>query len=90
MVKADDIDWAKIEEFTLALMHLTTFADKAGYYRSWKGLDWDVLERLHSRGWILSPATKAKSVVVTEEGRKRSRKLFERHFLRQGRRRAPR
>jgi hypothetical protein len=40
------------------------------------------MNRLHDAGWIQNPATKAKSVVVTEAGRKRSRELFERLFRR--------
>jgi hypothetical protein len=65
---------------TLALMHLTTHdADDYGA-RTWKGHDWAVLDRLHEQGWISDPKSKAKSVVFTKEGLRRSRELFERHF----------
>jgi len=74
-----DIDWAKVDELTLALMQLTTFEDKTGA-RTWKGQDWDVLRRLHEKGWISNPATKAKSVVWSEQGRRLSEALFEKHF----------
>lgn len=74
-----DIDWKKVDDVTLALMHLTTFDDRGGT-RSWKGHDWDVLGRLHEAGWISNPATKAKSVVLSDEGARRSRELFERFF----------
>jgi Mn-dependent DtxR family transcriptional regulator len=60
-------------------MHLTTF-EEYGFFRSWKGHAWEVLERLHEHGWIASPVSKAKSVPLTEEGRRRSRELFEKHF----------
>jgi Domain of unknown function (DUF6429) len=73
------IDWDKVDEFTLALMNLTRF-EEHGAIRSWKGHSWDVLNRLHERGWISSPVSKAKSVIMTDEGASRSRELFERHF----------
>ena len=73
------IDWAKVDEMTLALLHLTTFKERGGY-RAWKGHAWEVLDRLHASGWISDPATKAKSVVLSGEGEERSRKLFEKYF----------
>lgn len=75
-----EIDWKKVDDVTLALMHLTTFDDH-GAFRSWKGYDWDVLGRLHDAGLISSPVSKAKSVVLTDEGVQRSRELFERLFV---------
>lgn len=44
-----EIDKAKVDEFTLALLYLTTFKDKHGQ-REWKSHDWDVLDRLHASG----------------------------------------
>jgi hypothetical protein len=38
------------------------------------------IDRLHQKGYISDPATKAKSVVLTEEGAKRSQDLFEKYF----------
>jgi Mn-dependent DtxR family transcriptional regulator len=49
--------------------------------RSWKGQDWEAMERLHAKGYISHPKSKSKSVVVTEEGVKRSRELFEKYFV---------
>ncbi len=40
-----------------------------------------VLDRLHHSGYIHDPATKAKSVMLTEEGEARSKRLFEKHFM---------
>ena len=74
------IDWAKVDEMTLALLYLTTFSELGGH-RAWKGHAWEVLDRLHARGWISDPATKAKSVVLSEEGADLSRKLFEKYFV---------
>lgn len=74
------VDWHKVEEMTLALMHLTSFEDH-GAVRSWKGHAWEVLNRLHERGFIANPVSKAKSVTLSDEGARRSRELFEKHFL---------
>ena len=58
---------------------MTTFKDKTGL-RAWKSHSWEVLDRLHESGQIYEPATKAKSVMLTEEGAERSKRLFEKHF----------
>jgi Mn-dependent DtxR family transcriptional regulator len=52
-----------------------------GPMRAWKGHDWDVLNRLHESGYIDDPVSKAKSVVLTDDGAERSRRLFEKHFM---------
>ena len=64
---------------TLALMFLTTFHDVTGL-RSWKGYNWDTLNRLHAAGLIYDPARKAKSVKFTTEGEKLCEELFLKHF----------
>ena len=75
-----EIDEEKVDEAVLALLHLTTFKDKP-HSRAWKGHNWDSLDRLHQKGYISDPATKAKSVLLTEEGLKQSQVLFEKHFM---------
>ena len=74
-----DYNHEKVDEMVLALLVLTMFGEEFGM-RAWKGHDWDALERLHAKGYISNPVGKAKSVVMTEEGEKRARELFERHF----------
>jgi len=74
-----EIDEEKVDEAVLALLYLTSFRDKP-YRRAWKSHDWDSLDRLYQKGNISDPATKARSVVLTEDGAKRSRDLFERYF----------
>jgi hypothetical protein len=76
-----EIDKAKVDEFTLALLYLTTFENKHGQVRAWKSHDWGVLDRLHESGYIDDPVSKAKSVVMTDEGAKRSKQLFAKHFM---------
>ena len=41
---------------------------------------WTPAERLHAKGYISDPRSKAKSVVFSEDGERRARELFERHF----------
>ena len=74
-----DIDQEKVEEMVLALLYLTTFKEGPGL-RAWKSHDWSALESLHEKGYISDPASKAKSVVLTERGAKLSKELFEKHF----------
>jgi hypothetical protein len=62
-----EIDKDKVDEITLALLYLTTCEDRHGL-RSWKSHSGEVLDRLHESGQIYEPATKARSVMLTEEG----------------------
>jgi hypothetical protein len=71
-----DYDQSKIDEMVLALLWLTNTGDG----RAWKGHDWDAMNRLHTKGYISDPKSKAKSVVLTGEGERLSRKLFGQHF----------
>ena len=71
-----DVD--KIDGMTLALLTLGRHEDGS----VWKSVDWDATDRLHAKGYISDPQSKAKSVVLTEEGERRSREIFERHFAR--------
>jgi hypothetical protein len=70
------IDTDKIDDAALALLYLTLH-DR---YRAWKGMDWDVLDRLYEKGMICDPVGKVKSVVFTDEGLQRSKELFEKMF----------
>jgi hypothetical protein len=73
-------DEKRVDEAVLALMHLTTFRDASGY-RTWKGHDWEVLNRLHEKGFIANPKSKTRSVDLTDEGQKTSEDLFRRQFI---------
>jgi Domain of unknown function (DUF6429) len=75
-----EYDENKVDEMVLALLFLTTFQESPHGARAWKGHDWNVLDRLHAKGYISDPRSRAKSVVVTEEGRKQSRALFAKYF----------
>ncbi|MCO5175798.1 MAG: DUF6429 family protein [Thermomicrobiales bacterium] len=71
-----DIDEDKIDDAVLALLNLTLSKDG----RAWKGHDWDAMNRLFAKGLIYDPVSKAKSVVLTPEGIKRSEQLFREMF----------
>jgi uncharacterized protein DUF6429 len=73
---AMDYDTDKVDEATLALLYLTLH-DGA---RAWKSFDWDVMNRLHDKGYIANPIGKAKSVVFTEEGLQEAERLFKKLF----------
>ena len=70
----------KIDEMVLALLYLTSFKEKIAV-RAWKGMDWEAMNRLHEKGLISNPKSKSKSVILSEEGVKRSEELFKKHFL---------
>ena len=75
-----EYDLDKLDEMVLALLWLTSFdADESGA-RAWKSHDWDAMDRLHAKGYISDPKSKAKSVVLGPEGLRRARELFMRHF----------
>jgi hypothetical protein len=75
-----EYDENKVDEMVLALLFLTMFDEDQYGARAWKGHAWEAMDRLHEKGYIADPKSKAKSVVVTAKGVRRSRKLFEKHF----------
>lgn len=74
-----EINEEEIDEVVLALLYLN-FHSEHGAVRAWKSFDWDAMDRLHKKGFISDPKSKAKSVLVSEEGQKASKELFEKHF----------
>ncbi len=73
-----EIDEEKIDDAVLALLWLTLHDGD----RAWKGFDWSVMDRLHQKGLIANPAGKAKSVILSDEGLRRSEELFRALFMR--------
>ena len=71
-----EIDIEKIDDTVLALLYLTLHDE----CRAWKGMDFDVMNRLHEKGFISDPINKSKSVYFTEEGLIKSKELFEKIF----------
>jgi hypothetical protein len=74
-----EYDTRKVDEVILALLHLNAHTDH-GVTRAWKGFDWDAMDRLHAQGFISDPRSKAKSVVLTEEGEQKAKELFRKYF----------
>lgn len=77
-----EIDYDKIDDCTLALLYLVTSENKYGA-RAWKSFDWDTMDRLHKKGYISDPRSKALSIVLSEEGLSRAKELFEHFFAAQ-------
>lgn len=70
------IDTDKVDRAVFALLWLTLHDER----RAWKGHDWAALGRLYERGMIQDPVSKAKSVVLTDEGLRRAEELFKDMF----------
>ena len=63
-----------------ALLALTVHDENEFGARAWKGHDWDALNRLHEKGFIDDPKSKAKSIHLSPEGLEMAKKLFEQYF----------
>ena len=77
-----DYDWNKVDEMVLALLSLGIAEEDDWGARAWKSYDWDVMDRLHAKGYISDPKSKATSVVLSPSAVKLARELFDRHFAR--------
>jgi len=73
-------DTDKVDDAVLALLTLTVHEEDEYGARVWKGHDWDALDRLHEKGYLSDPVSKAKSVVLTREGLAKGRRLFDELF----------
>ena len=74
-----EIDEGKIDDAVLALLWLTLHNERC----AWKGFDWATTDRLHQKGLIGDPVSKSKSLVLTDEGLRRSEELFRQLFTQQ-------
>ena len=62
---------------------MTTFQFKdEGIVRTWKGYDFETMERLAANGFIVNPKGKSRAVGLTAKGIEFTKKLFMKHFLR--------
>jgi Domain of unknown function (DUF6429) len=75
-----ELDTNKIDDAVLALLY-HGLHDGA---RAWKGFDWQAMNRLHDKGYITDPRGKARSVVFTDEGFERAKRLLEELFGKDG------
>jgi len=74
-----EYDKDKVDEMTLALLYLVIHG-REGEERAWKGFDWETMNRLHEKGLISDPRSKAKSVALTQEAAQHSELLFKKYF----------
>lgn len=70
------LDPNRIDDAVLALLALGLHDGD----RVWKSFDWDAMNRLHAAGFISDPIGKAKSVVITPEGKQRAEALTQALF----------
>jgi len=63
-------------DLVLALMQLTLHEE----CRAWKSYDWDIMNYLHERGFISDPRSKAKSVILSDDGLARSREMYAKYL----------
>lgn len=75
----DNTNQDKLAEIALAILWLSAHGDNYET-RVWKGIDWDVTDILFEKGWIFDPKGKAKSMVLTENGKELAEQYFEKHF----------
>ena len=66
------LDADRIDQTVLALLSLGLHDGT----RVWKSFDWDVMARLHEKGYISDPRGKTKSGAFTEQGLKESERLL--------------
>jgi hypothetical protein len=70
------LDTDKIDDAALAILSLTLHDGD----RVWKGIDWDITDRLFAKGLIHDPKNKAKSLSLTPEGVAQAREILAREF----------
>jgi Domain of unknown function (DUF6429) len=75
-----EYDRDKLDEAVLALLYLNIWEEGEWGARAWKGMPWEATDRLYERGLIGDPKSKAKSVVLTEEGQRAAEEAFRRLF----------
>ncbi len=67
-----ELDTDRIDQAALALLRLGLHEGA----RAWKSFDWDVMARLHEKGFISDPRGRTKSVVFTEQGLAKAERLL--------------
>ncbi len=79
-----DYDTDRLDEAVLALLYLNIWEEDEwgaiGGARAWKGMPWEATDRLYDKDMIGDPKSKAKSVVLTEKGKKAAEEAFRRLF----------
>ncbi|AZC24186.1 MULTISPECIES: DUF6429 family protein [Pseudomonas chlororaphis group] len=71
-----EYDERLIEDAVLAL--LAAYSRDQG--NTWKGFDFQIMNRLHEQGFISDPVNRNKSIWLTAQGLERGRQLADRLF----------
>jgi len=71
-----EVDWDKGDEAVPVLLSLTLHERNEFGGRAWKGHDWEALNRLHAKGLIGDPRSKARSVVLSPGTVRQSEQAF--------------
>lgn len=71
-----ELDNNKLDAAALAILSLTLHDGR----RVWKSVDWSITDRLYERGLIENPASRAKSLVLTDEGLAEAETMLARMF----------
>jgi hypothetical protein len=80
-----EIDLDRVDDAVLALFYLTAHGDRIpGLTRAWKTFSWEAMNRLHAKGLIGDPVSKAKSVVLMPDGLSRGEALVYELFRKRG------
>lgn len=74
------LDTDRIDEAALAILTLTLHDGN----RVWKGIDWQITDRLFEKGLIHDPKGKARSLTLTPEGLERAKAVLRRDFMAMG------
>ena len=69
-------DENKIDDAVLALLLLNENQEGS----AWKSMPWAAMDRLHKKGFISNPVSKAKSIVLSKEGQELAENLFKKLF----------
>ncbi|OQP83210.1 hypothetical protein BTR14_22690 [Rhizobium rhizosphaerae] len=73
-----EIDKHKFDGAVVARLWLTLNDER----RAWKAFDWETTDRLQRKGLIGNPASRSKSLMLTDEGLMSSEALFGKLFMR--------
>lgn len=71
-----ELDTDRIDDAALAILSLTLHDGN----RVWKGIDWEITDRLRNKGLIHNPASAAKSIGLTEAGLARAEAALQELF----------
>ena len=69
----------KVDDMVLAILYLGMWQDRTGTH-AWERHDWGALNRLYEKGYLGDPKGRAKSVIITDEGRIKAEQLFQQLF----------